>query len=66
MSNVSYYSKLPLIAAMEKQIRYKAYPMDIIRKKEQFEPWFLHLNPKNTVPVMLVGESNEVVLESLD
>lgn len=42
------------MALHEKKLPFKSRIVNI-RKGEQFEPWFLHINPKGEVPVLQDG-----------
>ena len=65
MEEFSYHSKIALVTAHEKGIKYKQFSIDL-NNKGQFAPWITNINPNNTVPMMLVGQDNDVVLESID
>ena len=62
----SYRSQIVRLAAEEKGIKWKHYQMDIVRKNDQLEPWYVKLNPHAYVPTMLVGVENKPVCESAD
>ena len=48
----------------EKGVAYRAHPIDISgARNEQFEPWYLELNPKGVVPTLQVD--GEVITDTL-
>lgn len=50
----SYFSQKVVFALFEKKLKFKSHIIDLARG-EQFEPWFLKLNPKCEVPVLKDG-----------
>lgn len=60
----SYRGQLVRLAAYERGLKYQDFNIDIFWKMTQAEPWYMTLNPKGYVPTMLVGNNNNVTLES--
>ncbi|XP_049777453.1 ganglioside-induced differentiation-associated protein 1 [Schistocerca cancellata] len=50
----SFYSQKVLMALYEKKLPFKSSIVNIT-KGEQFEPWFLHINPRGEIPVLQDG-----------
>lgn len=50
----SYYSQKVLFAIYEKKLKFKPYLVDL--KGEQYESWYMKMNPKAQVPVLKDGE----------
>ncbi|KAK7865427.1 hypothetical protein R5R35_012791 [Gryllus longicercus] len=50
----SFYSQKVLLALHEKKLPYKSHIVNLI-KGEQYQPWFLHINPRGEVPVLKDG-----------
>ena len=59
-------TQLVTLAASEKGIKWKMYEVEITKKLEQLEPWYIKLNPKAYVPTALITPDNVPVCESLD
>ena len=51
------------LALAEKGIRYERRTIDIMENAEQFEPWYVALNPKAVVPTLVIGD--EVVTDTI-
>jgi glutathione S-transferase len=47
----------------EKGVEYEKRNVDIMRRAEQFEPWYTALNPKAVVPTLAIGE--EIVVDTM-
>ena len=60
----SYRAKITRLAAIEKGLVWKHYVIDM-GQNQHITPWYLKINPNGYVPSMLVGEQNEVVIESM-
>ncbi|XP_071451722.1 ganglioside-induced differentiation-associated protein 1 [Hetaerina americana] len=50
----SFYSQKVLMALHEKKLEFKSHTV-MIRKGEQYQPWFLQINPRGEVPVLKDG-----------
>lgn len=50
----SYYSQKVVMAFQEKRLKYKSHQVNLF-KYEQYEPWFMRLNPNGQVPVLKDG-----------
>jgi tetrachloro-p-hydroquinone reductive dehalogenase len=48
----------------EKGVRYEKHPVDISNRREQFEPWYLKLNPKGVVPTLAIDD--EVITDTMN
>lgn len=51
------------LALVEKGVDFERRPVDISEREEQFEPWYLALNPKGVVPTLAIGD--EVIVDTL-
>jgi tetrachloro-p-hydroquinone reductive dehalogenase len=51
------------LSLVEKGVAFDTQLVDISNKKQQFEPWYLALNPKGVVPTLKVGD--EVITDTL-
>lgn len=51
------------LALVEKGVAFERHHVDISEKKEQFEAWYLALNPKGVVPTLVVD--GEVVTDTI-
>jgi len=49
-------SQMARLALEEKGVAYTRQTIDIMRAHEQFEPWYVALNPKSVVPTLRVGD----------
>jgi glutathione S-transferase len=63
MSNVLLYdypgsicSQMARLALEEKGVIYARQTIDIIKTHEQFEPWYIALNPKSVVPTLRIDD----------
>lgn len=63
MSNVLLYdypgsicSQMARLALEEKGVTYARQTIDIIKTHEQFEPWYIALNPKSVVPTLRIDD----------
>lgn len=60
----SYYSMVARYALTLAEIPFESRVMDIHRKREQLEPWYILINPAMTVPALVA--SSEVYRSSLE
>ena len=51
------------LALAEKGVRYERRTIDIMESAEQFEPWYVALNPRAVVPTLVIG--GEVVTDTI-
>ena len=56
-------SQMARLALAEKDIRYERRTVDIMESAEQFEPWYVALNPKAVVPTLVIGD--EVITDTI-
>ena len=56
-------SQMARLALAEKGVSYQRRQVDIMETNEQFEPWYVALNPKAVVPTLQIG--NEVVTDTI-
>lgn len=56
-------SQMARLALVEKGLTFTRRQIDIMETNEQFEPWYVALNPKAVVPTLQIGE--EVVVDTL-
>ena len=54
-------SQMARLALVEKGVAFKRRQVDIMETNEQFEPWYVGLNPKAVVPTLVLGD--EVVTD---
>lgn len=47
-------SQMARLALFEKAIQFQRRPIDIMETNEQFEPWYVALNPKAVVPTLVL------------
>jgi glutathione S-transferase len=55
-------SQMARLALAEKGVAYRRHSVDIMETNEQFEPWYIALNPKAVVPTLKIGD--EVVTDT--
>ncbi len=53
---VSICSQMARLALAEKGISYRRRQVDIMQTSEQFEPWYIALNPRAVVPTLAIGD----------
>ena len=51
-------SQMARLALLEKGVPFERRNIDIMKKAEQFEPWYTALNPKAVVPTLAIGDRN--------
>ncbi len=56
-------SQMARLALVEKAVPFRRRPVDIMDENEQFEPWYVALNPKAVVPTLVIGD--EVVTDTI-
>ncbi len=56
-------SQMARLALAEKGVSYRRRQVDIMDTNEQFEPWYIALNPRAVVPTLQIGD--EVVTDTL-
>ncbi len=56
-------SQMARLALIEKGLAFRRRNVDIMQTAEQFEPWYLALNPKAVVPTLMIGD--EVVTDTI-
>ncbi|MDU8911639.1 glutathione S-transferase family protein [Aestuariicoccus sp. MJ-SS9] len=56
-------SQMARLALVEKAVPFQRRPVDIMDTNEQFEPWYVALNPKAVVPTLVIG--NKVVTDTI-
>ena len=56
-------SQMARLALVEKGVAFRRRPVDIMETNEQFEPWYVALNPKAVVPTLVLGD--EVVTDTI-
>lgn len=49
-------SQMARLALVEKGVAYRRHSIDIMQTNEQFEPWYVALNPRAVVPTLKVGD----------
>jgi glutathione S-transferase len=49
-------SQMARLALHEKKLSFTRYPIDIMDTNQQFEPWYVALNPRAVVPTLKIGE----------
>jgi glutathione S-transferase len=57
-------SQMARLALHEKQLAFTRHPIDIMTTNEQFEPWYIALNPKAVVPTLQIGD--RIVTDTLN
>lgn len=50
-------SQMARLALVEKGLRFRRQQIDIMETSEQFEPWYVALNPRAVVPTLRVGDT---------
>ena len=56
-------SQMARLALVEKQLEFERKQVDIMENNEQFEPWYVKLNPRAVVPTLQI--SDEVVTDTI-
>ena len=56
-------SQMARLAIVEKGLPFKRQTIDIMVKSEQFEPWYIALNPAAVVPTLKIGD--EIVTDTI-
>lgn len=56
-------SQMARLALAEKGVAYRRQTIDIMKTNEQFEPWYIALNPKSVVPTLRIGD--EIVTDTI-
>ena len=54
-AQISYFSKITRLAAIEKGLNWRHYVVNM-GQNQHVTPWYLKINPNGVVPSMLVGE----------
>ncbi len=49
-------SQMARLALVEKGVTFDRHTVDIMKAKEQFEPWYVALNPKSVVPTLRIDD----------
>ena len=49
-------SQMARLALVEKGLAFERRQVDIMETNEQFEPWYIALNPKAVVPTLMIGD----------
>ncbi len=49
-------SQMARLALVEKGVPFTRIPIDIMETNQQFEPWYVALNPKAVVPTLKIGD----------
>lgn len=49
-------SQMARLALVEKELRFTRNQIDIMETNQQFEPWYVALNPKAVVPTLTIGD----------
>ncbi|WP_375255868.1 glutathione S-transferase family protein [Yoonia sp.] len=57
-------SQMARLALVEKAVPFRRVTVDIMDTNEQFEPWYVALNPKAVVPTLVIGD--EVVTDTIN
>lgn len=60
----SYYSMIARLALTEANIAFESHPVDIHRRRQQFAPDYVRMNPNMTVPTLVL--SDRLLSESRD
>jgi glutathione S-transferase len=56
-------SQMARLALLEKGVPFERRNIDIMKKAEQFEPWYTTLNPKAVVPTLAIDD--EIVTDTV-
>ena len=56
-------SQMARLALIEKSVPFQRRSVDIMETNEQFEPWYVALNPKAVVPTLVMGD--EIVCDTI-
>ncbi|MFV2001512.1 MAG: glutathione S-transferase family protein [Paracoccaceae bacterium] len=56
-------SQMARLALAEKGVTYRRQTVDIMKTNEQFEPWYIALNPKSVVPTLRIGD--EIITDTI-
>ena len=56
-------SQMARLALLEKSVPFERRNIDIMKKAEQFEPWYTALNPKAVVPTLAIDD--EIVTDTV-
>ncbi|MGI9400497.1 MAG: glutathione S-transferase family protein [Rhizobiaceae bacterium] len=56
-------SQMARLALVEKELQFQRHQIDIMETSEQFEPWYVALNPKAVVPTVAIGD--EIVTDTI-
>lgn len=56
-------SQMARLALFEKAVQFQRRPVDIMEMNEQFEPWYIALNPKAVVPTLVLD--TEIVTDTI-
>jgi glutathione S-transferase len=56
-------SQMARLALLEKGVPFERRNIDIMKKAEQFEPWYMELNPKAVVPTLAIGD--EIITDTV-
>lgn len=56
-------SQMARLALVEKAVPFQRRPVDIMETNEQFEPWYVALNPKAVVPTLVMD--TEIVTDTI-
>ncbi len=57
-------SQMARLALEEKGVAYTRQTIDIVKTQEQFEPWYVAINPKSVVPTLRIGE--EIITDTIN
>jgi len=61
--SASICSQMARLALVEKELSFQRHAIDIMETNEQFEPWYIALNPLAVVPTLKMGD--EVVTDTI-
>lgn len=56
-------SQMARLALVEKGLMFRRHPIDIMESNEQFDPWYVALNPRAVVPTLQIGD--EIVTDTI-
>lgn len=57
-------SQMARLALVEKGVEFKRRQIDIMQTNEQFEPWYIAMNPRAVVPTLQIDD--EIVTDTLN